>query len=372
MTPVSVDASLVLPVLAALSCMLMIGLGFLYRPSLPNLLWSVMFLVVLLSSIGQLIGQATGVTWLEHASEGFTLGAAAFAWSGLRAARGVRPFAWTGPIVCLVSAVALGIIAEQTSVEDPIHALADGLVYLFGAIWGAATVYELRRRPERGGGLLIPLVVISGILPVLAVAGLVVASLETVLGPIEDLIPDLTAIGEIVYVVCAMVTLLPLARDPSARPAGGSSHFRNSAEDRLARAEAAGERSWSVLAISLDDADVLREAIGEDPFRHVVERLAADITAAFPADADIGTDGSSGFLVLLSRSDAAVREHVRDLLARATTISLESTLTVEFAVSVGWADVRTTGYALDDLTAVARRARAEARASGGNRWHHAD
>lgn len=367
MTPAPVDGTLMLAVLAAISSMIMIGLGFLARPSTASLMWSIMFLVVMISSFGQLIAASTAMPQLAQVSVGLALGSPAFVWSGLRALRGVRPFAWAGPVISLGSAVAFA-----ASVGGPAYSLAYASAYLLGSVWAVLTVYELWLRPERGGGPLVPLLVVSGLLPILAVAGMSVVILETVVGPVEHVIPDFTSIGEVAYLVCAIVTLLPLARNPSGSVAVSDGDlFTRSAEDRLARAAAAGEQSWSLLAVSLDDTDALRVAGGEDTFRRLVEQFGDDVRASFPADADIGADGPSGFLVLVSRPGAAVRECMRELLDRVTTISMEDELSVELAASIGWANVRSSGYDLDELTDDAHRAMEVARSAGGHRWRRA-
>jgi GGDEF domain-containing protein len=366
-TPAPVDGTLVLAVLATLTTMIMIGLGFLARPSTASLLWSIMFLVVMISSFGQLIAASMEMPRLAQMSVGLALGSPAFAWSGLRAARGARAYAWVGPAIAAGSAVAFGATAG-----GPAYPMTYASAYLLGAAWAALTVYELWLRPERGGGPLAPLTVVSGLLPVLAVAGMAVVILETVVGPVEHVLPDLTAIGEVAYLACAIVTLLPLARNPSGSvSATDGDIFSRSAADRLARAAASGEQSWSLLAVSLDDTDALRVAGGEDAFRRVVERFADDVRACFPADADIGADGPSGFLVLVSRPGAAVRECMRELLDRVTTISMEDSLSVELAASIGWANVRSSGYDLGELSDAAHRAMEGARAAGGHRWRRA-
>ena len=367
MTPAEVDGTLMLAVIAMLASMMMIGLGFLFRPSIASLLWSIMFVVVMLSTFGQLIAESTEMPWLAQVAAGLSLGSPAFVWSGLRATRGARPYAWVGPVIAAGSAVALA-----ASVGGPAYPVVYASAYLLGAAWAALTVYELWLRPERGGGQLIPLTIVSGLLPILAVAGISVVILEATLGPVEHVIPDLTLIGEVAYLICAIVTLLPLARNPfgSVESSDGDL-FSRTATDRLTRAAAAGEQSWSLLAVSLDDTDALRVAGGEDAFRRVVERFADEVHACFPADADVGADGPSGFLVLVSRPGAAVRESVRELLDRVTTISMEHALSVELAASAGWADVRSSGYDLGDLIDAAHRAMETARSAGGHRWQRA-
>lgn len=366
MNAAHVDGAVAVATLAMLSAMIMIGQGFLYRPGRASLLWSLMFVLVMLSSFGLLIAQTVDIPWLDEFAAGFALGAPALVWSGLRAARGAPSRAWVGPTISTVAAVCLAF-----TVGSRWHALAYAVAYLLGAVWGALSVVEMFRRPERAGGRLIPLVLISGTLPIIGVAAMVAAVVEVVTHTSGSAIPDLKSIGTIAYLTCALVTLLSLARNPDATVLSeGTDSFPTVAAERLARA-AAHDEPWSLLAISLDDTDALHAAGGEDAFRHIVDRLAAEVRATFPSSADIGADPPAGFLVLLPHPDPTIRECVRHLLDRVSTVAGDQPLSVEFSASIGWADVRTSGYDLTVLTEAARGAMRRARAEGGHRFRRA-
>lgn len=364
MTTATVDGSVILAVLATLTSMMMIGLGFLYRPSVATLLWSLMFLLVMISSFGVLIADATGMPILAEVSEGAMMAAPAFVWSGLRVARGARGYVWVGPLVAAVAATALA-----TSIDLPSHSLIYSTSYLLASIWAALSAVELIRRHEHDTTRLFPLIIVSGVLPLIGIASVVAAIVNGLSGNVQHVLPDLKAIGVIAYLTCALVSLLALARNPvEAGTFESGEFFPHTARERLARAEAAEETTWSLIALSLDDTDALRIAGGEDAFRRIVERLGADVRASFPADADIGGDGGAGFLVLLSRPETTVRDCIRDLLERVSTVQADQPLAVEFSASAGSASVRTHGYDLDTLVTAAQAAMASARAAGGHRW----
>lgn len=370
MTFSALDDAVVLAALATLTSMIMIGLGFLYRPTLATLLWSLMFVLLTLSALGSVVADAASISLLADGSAVLALGAPTLVWSGLRADRGAASHPWLGPLQAVVSAFVF--VATDSA---PWHFFAFSVLYLLSAVMAGLSVVELLRRPERGGGLLLPLTVASAIQALIGVASIVAASLAWASPPSAPVLPDLKAIGQIAYLTCAVVTLLSLARNPGAGGAAGAGHrepFAQTATDRLTRARTAGETGWSLLALSLDDTEALRVAGGESAFRRVLERFRLDVCASFPVEADIGADGQSGFLVLIARPEGVVRECVRGLLDRVSTVTDDQPLSVEFSASVGWAKVETSGYELGPLADAARAAMARARAAGGHRWERAE
>ena len=84
-----------------------------------------------------------------------------------------------------------------------------------------------------------------------------------------------------------------------------------------------------------------------------------------------GADGPSGYLVLISRPDGAIRDCIRDLLDRVSTVTPDQPLAVEFSTSVGWAKTADTGYDLATLSAAAHEAMERAQRAGGHRWERA-
>jgi predicted signal transduction protein with EAL and GGDEF domain len=327
-----------------------------------------MFVLVTLSSYGTVISGTASAHLLGDAAAGLAMGAPALVWSGLRADRQARSYAWLGPAQAGASA-ALYTASHVTAW----HFAVFSLLYLLSAIMAGMSVLELLRRPERGGGRLLPLTVASTILLLIGIASVIAVTLTWASPRDTPVLPDLKAIGQIAYLTCALVTLLSLARLPGAL---GSTEYQDSfrrvAADRLSRAREAGETGWSLLALSLDDTETLRIAGGESAFRRILDRFASDVHASFPVEADIGADGPTGFVVLLSRPDGVVRDCIRDLLDRVSTVTDSQPLSVEFSASVGWAKVQSNGYDLAVLSDAARDAMAKARAAGGHRFERAE
>ena len=368
MTFSTLDDAVVLAALATLTSIIMIGLGFLYRPGAATLLWSLMFVLVTFSAYATVIAGAASVHLLGDAAAGAAMGAPALVWSGLRADRGARPYSWVGPVQAALSAGAY--VGTDTT---GLHSLTFSLLYAASTVWAALSVRELMLRPEHGGGRLLPLTLASAVLPVIGVASLAVSSVTWQVTPDYPVLPDLKALGQILYLTCAIVTLLSLARMPwVVGVAERRDDFSAAATERLARAQAAGETGWSLLVVSLDDPEALRIAGGDAAFRRIAARFEADIHASFPVEADIGADGAHVFLVLLSRPEGVVRDCIRELLERVSTVTDDQPLAVEFSASIGWADVRTSGYELRALVDDASAALERAQAAGGHRWERAE
>lgn len=363
----TLDDAVVLAALATLTTMIMLGLGFLYRPRTATLLWSMMFFLVMVSAYGKIIAAATSLVVIDDISTGLMLGAPALVWSGLRAERGVRAHVWVAPVQAVVSAAVLVVVHAS-----PIDALTYSVLYALSSLMAGLSVIELLRLPEHGTGRALPLTIISAVLPVIGAASLVSSALMLGTDSQPLVLPDLKAIGMIIYLTCAIVTLLSLARYPGLRGVlEESDPFDLVAPERLARARDAGEHGWSLLVVALDDVDALRTAGGDAAFRRISARFAGDVRASFPAEADIGIDPPSRFLVLIHRPDGVVRDCIRDLLDRLSTIADDQPLAVEFSASVGWATVQAVGYDLAALRDAATAAMDRARGAGGHRWERA-
>jgi hypothetical protein len=367
MTDSMLEVDAVEAVLAVLATLIMVGLGFLYRATRATLLWSMMFLLITLGAFGTLVAEATGMHWIDDISVGFMLGAPALVWSGLRAYRGASSYPWVAPVQGALGAAALAVTFGL-----PVHALVFALVYFAATVMAALSAFELIRRPERGAGLLLPLTAVSLVLPVVGIAG--VASAAVSFGAAQhSVLPDVKALGQVIFITCALVTLLHLAR--YAEPATElrtPTEFAHVARDRLQRAAAADDRTWSMLSLSLDDTGPLRVAVGEAGFQRILARFTDDARASFPAEADIGPDAPHGLLVLLARPEAVVRDCIRDFLERLGTVTPDQPISIEFSASVGWAPVRAVGYDAVVLIDAAHAAMQAARDAGGNRWERVD
>lgn len=295
-------------VIATVATVCMIGLGFLYRPSRATAVWSFAFVLVMLTSYAAMIAWANDLVPLRLVSMGVPLAAAALLWSGLRAQRGAPAHEWFAVLVAAVSVTAL-LAANGTDA----YVWAFRLAFAASAASAALTFVELLRRPERAGGTSMPLaafsLVVAGVGAVSIVVGLVAPGDA---GESLECLRTVNSLGMLAYVVCALVTLLFIARGGTGAATGST--FAVVAADRLARAQRAGERSWALVYAQIDDAEDLRIVAGDSGFAAIAERLRGDVIEIFPTEADLGWFAPAGVAVLVAQPSAVLRERVRTLL----------------------------------------------------------
>jgi GGDEF domain-containing protein len=350
---------------ATLGTVMIIGLGFLQRPSRASLLWALAFVLAMVSTWVTLGGEAIGLESVRRAGLGLMLGAPALIWSGFRARRGARAFPWIAPVQGVVTAVVL------VSVGDPIwYSIAFRVMFLGAAAFAGLTLLEIRRSADRYDRLVLPLTLVSGAFVVLSVfillAGIIFPFAQSDL----TLVRMLNALGMLIYLVCATVTLLFFT---SVSPVGlltaaSWPQFSVTAADRLRRARANGETSWALLSLRMDDPEEIRAAAGEATYARITDRFEQVVAGAFPAEADIGREGRGRLVIVVARPGPVLREHVRDALRRITEMNATEQLAVQLSASIGWAPADVVGYDLDALLAAAERAVETAAAQGGDRW----
>jgi len=367
MTPAGVLTNLGLAqaTVATLAVVMMIGLGFLHRPSRDALLWSLAFILAMSSTWTSVAGAAVGDETLRRVGLGLMLGAPALVWSGFRARRGVRALPWVGGLQALCTAGTFLVITDAVG-----YGLAFRLAFLGAATFAGLTILELRRTTDFRERLALPLLVVS--------AGFVALGLAVVLAGLAapaavadlELARTLNGLAMLVYIMCATVSLLfftsvPPRATPTAR---GWALFTVTAEDRLCRARRAGETQWAVLSLRLDDPVHLRTAAGENGWSHIVSAFEDIVTDVFPPDADIGRRRSGHLVVLVARPDAVVRELVRTVLNRLTELDATMWITVQLSGSVGWVPAGVADFDFEALVERADAAAASARRLGGDRW----
>ncbi|MCR2808870.1 MULTISPECIES: hypothetical protein [unclassified Microbacterium] len=355
--------------LTTLCTLLMVGLGFLARPGKATALWSTAFIAAMLTAYGTVIAAELGSEMLGLAAFGMMLSAPAFIWAGLRADRGVGSRWWTGVLVAVCSTLALGISAGQ-----PSYPAVFCIAYAAAAVFAALTITELLRRPEKGRGVTVPLLVMSVVY--LVVAALRLASI-TVAPGLGDLaiLREANLLGMLVYLVCAIVTLLFLAREDSIHSQTGvwftSAGFSDIASQRLERAERAREGEWVLVEARLDDAEDLRTAAGTTTFREFARWFEERVRSSFPADADVAALADDRVVVLIARPTETVRQLIRRLLEARDAADIAQDLAVNLSASVGWATVSDFGYDLEVLQHAASTAAQRAVATGGDRAERA-
>jgi len=355
--------------LSTLCTILYIGLGFLPRPSRPAAIWSLSFIGFMLATYVAVAADVIGSLPLRAVSSGLMLGMIGVIWVGLHVQRTHRSISWLPALVFLLVAPALLWIFSST----------EAYLTVVRAVFAAAGVFALLVMTEliRLGRLvrdeILPLAFICATYVVLGVVSLAQELLRLLAGTPEstqlESTRELNTIGSLLFVVAAATTLLLMTRQSAtlAEDAGTGS-FSGVARDRLSRAEAGGDRWWSVIVIRLDDPEVLREASSTNAFDAVAQRFAAVVRMSLPAEADIDRRGSTEIVALLPRPDGAVRQVITRVLADVASMDSDSQLAVRMSASVGWASVDEVGYDLDVLIAQAMDAATSAAADGGDRW----
>jgi len=369
-----IDVTIVLVAVATTCTIIMIGLGFLPYPGRAASIWSSGFALAMLSCYLLVAADQIGSAALRGAAHGPILCAVGFIWIGLRARRGREPIMLIPTIVVFSAAtVILGLTAET---------LAYGAVFrvsfLLAAVTAGLAAWEsLRlRKPEREMSL--PVIVVScgfvGLALLVAIDGLVRVA-EGTIGETESDLQNLYDLNEVVallYLICALVTLLYLVR----RGAQSSDprqtvEFFGVARDRLVRAKDAGDRWWSLIDVRLDDAGELLDASSGRAFQRITARFADDIRTVMPPEADIYAVSPTRILVLLPRPDTAVRGLLSRLLDRIGTLTDQPAVPIRLSASIGVAAAPLADYDLDRLREAASEAAAHAQVSGGDRWERA-
>ncbi len=353
---------------------LMIWRGLLGRPSRASLLWTLGFILALLGSYGSLTSASMGTDVLLHpVGIGITFGMPLLIWSGLRALRGKRAYPWLGILQSLVSA---GILAVTTTAQAGFTIFQ--WLFLGAAAGAVAGAIELLRKEFRGSRFTVPLVAASGVVVLLATAGLV--SSAVAVNPQNDLLfVRGTVMVSTVYIICATVSLLFLAnRRPGARdileavdafyPPG---LMRAVVRERLRRAEARGEQGWSFIDIRLDDAVDLREASGDAAFGAMVRRFERILVGAAPADVDLCRISPGHVLVFTSQPPAAVRELLRSVLNETSREREDAPTSLRVSASAGIVAVLPGTHTYEALVAESGAAAEQAQLQGGDRWSRA-
>ncbi|MDQ1125505.1 GGDEF domain-containing protein [Microbacterium sp. SORGH_AS 505] len=369
-----IDVTIVLVAVATTCTIIMIGLGFLPHPGRAASIWSSGFALAMLSCYLLVAADQIGSHHLRGAAHGPILCAVAFVWIGLRARRGREPIMLLPTIVVFSAAtVVLGLTAET---------LTYGAVFRVSFALAAATAglaaWELLRLRKAEREMSLPLIVVAcgfvGLAVLVAIDGLIRLADGTI-GETEADLQDLYDLNEVVallYLICALVTLLYLVRRGAQTPEQQQTvEFFGVARDRLARAREAGDRWWSLIDVRLDDAGELLDASSGRAFQRITARFAEDIRTVMPPEADIYAVSPTQVLVLLPRPDTAVRGLLSRLLDRIGTLTDQPAVPIRLSASIGVAAAPLADYDLDRLTAAAGEAAAHAQISGGDRWERA-
>ncbi|WP_322410086.1 hypothetical protein [Microbacterium invictum] len=358
---------------ATLGVVVMIGVAFLDRPHRSTLLWSIAFLIAMISSWGIVLAETVDSEAMRRVSIGVLMGAPGFIWAGFRTLRGAGSRWWLAALLSAISPVLL-VAAGATEA----YSVVFRIVFFLSAVFAFLLLVEWLRLPDRGDTVLYPLVVISvlnaALAAFVAVAGLIFPASS---GDDLQFVRSVNQLGFVIYMVCALVSLVGFAtrreRLISRDARTPWEDFLTGCRDRLVRAARRGEHSWALLVFRLDDEADVRDAVGVAGFAAVCEGFAQAIREALPADADIAERRPGTVVVLVSRPEPVLRAALRGALARVGRMENAGGMEIQVSASVGWiaVDPGDVVGGEDDLEALLERAEAaadSARAAGGDRW----
>lgn len=352
----------------SLATILMVGLGFLPRPSRATLLWSLALLFALVCIYGTVAADQLELESLRRACLGALLGTPGLVWSGLRAWRGAPPLMGIAPAFSALAALVLVAAPMEPAMGLVFHG-----TFLAAAVFPSLVVLELFRIPQRGHWMLYPLLAGSG--------GFVLAALAAIVGSLfvagnEDLAftRNFNSLGMLVYMVCLLLTLLWLVQSGTAGRdrSSGAEAFRAVVTDRLERAERHQESSWAMLRLNLDCVADLRSALGPARFEATTGVLDELVRHQLPAGADIFRSAPGSIVALVPRTAQQMQQIIRDLLQEVGSLDTSACGSLRLTVSAGWAVVGGGNYGLDALMRAADHGAELAGRSGGDRWFQVD
>lgn len=358
--------------LSTLATILYIGLGFLPRPSRAGAVWSLSFAGTMISAYAWQGADILGSAPLRAAASGFMLGMIALVWVGLRVRRRAASWHWVAVLVfTLAATIALAVTADSES-----FLFAVRVAFAVSGVFSVLTIVELIRLGPLQRDEILPLALMSALAVGFSTLGLIheivrLASGEPQAASLEST-RNINLLGSLLFVVCAVVTLLLLTRQ-SDRASGAPvrSSFASVATGRLERALATGDGWWSVLVVRLDDPVSLRDASSTHAFDQIAAEFAEIVELGLPAESDIEQRSATEFVVLLPRPEGAVRQVLAKLLEQVAGGGSESPISVRLSASAGWAQVEVAGYDLPGLIAAAEAAADRAQELGGDQWNRA-
>lgn len=366
---------LALCVVVSMCLVLVATMGFLALPVPATMLWTSALALALVSSWAAATATTTGLepSLLTLALAPMT-GVPALVWSGFRAMRGARHYAWLGPIIAVIGVGVLWWLQDATASRYALFALLI-IATNFAVILVIELVFVAPAYPR----MTMPIVIASLLVVALVVSSLAV-ELVTGGGTSIDFIHVLFSLSAIVYAIAFTATVLSLVATwraaPSttgvADPVLTATRFAELAAERLRRVRNRRERTWTFIDFRIDELRKIRAATGEVAVNTVSAHFERTIVASFPADADVGRGEPGQVLVLVSLPSIAARESVRTILRQISDGYTSNPLAVRLTASAGMISVDPDNANLAHLSAQAAEAVEIARLEGGDRWHRVD
>ncbi len=364
---VSVDVSASLVALVTLAAAFVFGLALVPRPSRSTAVWGVAFGLGMLGTYLWVAGNESHLPTLQALSSGLMTCFTPLIWLGLRLYRDQRRTYW----VLVFATIAAMPAALALTVGSDLYPPVFRAVFAVSGVFAGLVVYELIALRLRSVDVVLPLMLASGAYVLVVVLAVIDGALHTTGGSTAQLglLRDINGIGTLVYSQCTAITVVLLARQDRPRSEGQPGE-RSALAERLARAEAQRDTTWSLLDIRLDDPDDLRTVVGAAEFARISAACWPRLYHGFPSTADILRVDDTRCLVLISGSETMVRRHIREFLDVVADVDavVRGPAAVRPSASIGWAAVTDFGFDYAVLCAAAADGAARARAGGGDRW----
>ncbi len=141
-------------VITTLGAVLIVGLAFLPHPSRATVLWSVGFILSAVFVILSVFATFEHIEPLRRAALAGMMSTTVFPWAGLRAWRGVHPYAW---LFLPTLAVLVPLLVLPNS--NAAYGVCFRIAFLITAVYPGLAAWELLRKRERRDLLLQPILI---------------------------------------------------------------------------------------------------------------------------------------------------------------------------------------------------------------------
>lgn len=370
-------AGMILALCAVVSvCLVLVAtLGFLALPVRATMLWTMALALALVSSWAAMTATSAGLAPSARTIALAPLvGVPALVWSGFRAMRGVRTWAWIGPLISVATVPVLWAVQGVTGGRFALF-----VFLVFAANFAVILVIELAVVSRAFLRLTVPIIAASLALALIIVTAIVI-ELATGAATDIDFVHTFLSMTVIIYVICLTATVLSLVATWRAAPSATGiadpvltlTRFTEITSERLRRVRNRRERTWTFIDLRIDELRKIRSATGEVAVNTVAAHFERTVVSCFPADADIGRGETGQVFVLVSLPSVTARESVRTILKQISHGYTSNPLAVRLTASAGIVSVDPDNANLPQLREQAAEAVEVARAEGGDRWHRVD
>lgn len=363
---ITVDPAASALALTSLTCVFVLGLATLARPSPATITWGVAYSLGLLGAYIWTGAAQTGADWMRAISSALLVSFTPLVWLGLRMFFGRRLYWWP-----VIGFVILAPIVLGTLISTPSYPLAFRIVYIISGAFAGLIAVELFRVKRGSRDIALPLALAASMFAIASVITLASAMTDTSTAAgadYLDLLRAINGIGTQVISVCAAFTLVLLVR-ADAGTAGAGEDIAQRSRWRLRKAKERRDRIWSMLDVRLDHPEDLRQAWTGANYAKIIEIFHRRVLDALPPTADAMRFSDERIVILIRETRDGIRRMLRTLLNRISSTD-DDDLGVRFSLSVGWVEVADFDYDYEVLIEQAARGAQQAMEKGGDCWEY--